>query len=144
MDRLEDALLTFKEGFNCSQAVLTAFSESFGLDRKTALRLAQAFGGGMARMAETCGAVIGAFMVIGLKYSGVTTEDTEAKEITYEKVRGFVERFQAAHGSIECRDLLGHNLNSPEERLQAEEKKLFENLCPEFVRDAVRILEEIL
>ncbi len=98
----------------------------------------------MARMSETCGAVTGAFMVIGLKYSAVTAEDLEAKETTYEKVRGFVKRFQAVHESIQCRKLLGLDLNSPEERLEAEEKKLFDNLCPDFVRDAVRILEALL
>lgn len=144
MDRITYALDCFKTGFSCSQAVLTAFSESFGLDRDTALRISQAFGGGMARMSETCGAVTGAFMVIGLKYSAVTPEDSEAKETTYEKVREFVKRFQSSHESIQCRKLLGLDLSNPEELLEAEEKKLFDNLCPDFVRDAVRILEAIL
>ena len=133
MDRMSHALDYFKNGFSCSQAVLTAFSESFGLDRETALRISQAFGGGMARMSKTCGAVTGAFMVIGLKYSAVTAEDSEAKEITYEKVREFVKRFQSSHDSIECRELLGLDLNNPEELLEAEK------LYPEdWIRDSIK------
>jgi len=40
-----------------------------GLDRETALKVAGAFGAGMARTGGTCGSVTGALMVIGLKYS---------------------------------------------------------------------------
>ena len=144
MNRLDDALSYFKDGFSCSQAVLAAFSESFGLDRETALRVAQAFGGGMARMADTCGAVTGAFMVIGLKYGRINVEDESAKEMTYEKVQKFVKQFKAIHGSLLCRELLGYNINDPEQLERVEKEQLFEARCPDFVQDAVRILERIL
>ena len=47
----EAAVSRFKEGFSCSQAILSTFGEQFGLDRDTALKLAAGFGGGMGRMA---------------------------------------------------------------------------------------------
>ncbi len=62
MDRVETALLRFKEGFSCSQAILSTYGEEVGLARILGLKLAEGFGGGMGRMAETCGAVTGAFM----------------------------------------------------------------------------------
>jgi hypothetical protein len=37
----------------------------------------------MARMGETCGAVIGAFMVFGIKYGRVSVEDEQARDKTY-------------------------------------------------------------
>jgi len=46
--------------------VLSTYGTRSGLDRETGLKVAGAFGAGMARMGETCGAVTGAFMVIGL------------------------------------------------------------------------------
>jgi len=144
MNKLDNALSFFKDGFNCSQAVLTAFSKSFGMDRETALRVAQAFGSGMARMAETCGAVTGAFMVIGLKHGRISVEDESAKEITYEKVQEFVKEFKAIHGSLRCGELLGYNISDPEQLKRVEEEQLFETRCPNFVQDSVRILEEIL
>src|SRR5512137_2490461 len=103
MTRIEEAVALFKQGSSCSQAVVAAFAPSLGLDRDTALRLASGFGGGMGRLAETCGAVTGAFMVLGLKYGAATT-DKQAKETIYALVRDFAQRFKAVHGSILCRD----------------------------------------
>jgi C_GCAxxG_C_C family probable redox protein len=115
-----------------------------GLDRECAFRVAGAFGGGMGRMGETCGAVTGAFMVIGLKYGKVKAKDEEARDRTYEMVREFVPRFQSRHGSIRCKELLGYDLSNPQEGEAAKKKGLFGTLCPQLVRDAAEILEEIL
>ena len=60
--REELARQAFKEGYNCSQSMMAAFSDLMGMDKKTALRLASSFGGGMGRMREVCGAVTGMFM----------------------------------------------------------------------------------
>jgi len=66
MNYADKARGLFKEGYNCSQAVLLAFSDVTGLDDNTALMLASSFGGGMGRLREVCGAVSGMFMVIGI------------------------------------------------------------------------------
>lgn len=144
MDKADRAVSSFKEGFNCSQSVLSTYSKLFGLNHEVALKIAQAFGGGMSRMGQTCGAVTGAFMVIGLKHGKVKAEDEEAKEKSYKIVREFVKRFKSLHGSIMCKDLLGYDLDNPEERRQAEEKQICEIRCPEFVKNAVEILEKLL
>jgi hypothetical protein len=46
MTRTETAVSLFKQGYSCSQAVLAAFAEEFGMDRTTALRVAGGFGCG--------------------------------------------------------------------------------------------------
>jgi C_GCAxxG_C_C family probable redox protein len=130
MDKADRAVSSFKEGFNCSQSVLSTYSKMFGLNHEVALKIAQAFGGGIARMGQTCGAVTGAFMVIGLKHGKVKAEDEEAKEKTYEIVREFVKIFK--------------DLDIPEEREEAEEKQICETRCPEFVKNAVEILGKLL
>ena len=124
--------------------MFSSFGEEFGLDRERALKVAGAFGGGMGRMGETCGAVTGAFMVIGLKYGMTKAKDEEARDKTYELVREFVTKFQSRHGSIVCRELLGYDLNNPQEGELAKKKGLFDTLCPQLVQDATEILEEIL
>jgi len=124
--------------------VLSSFGDQFGLDRALALRVAGAFGGGMARMGETCGAVTGALMVIGLKYGMTQAKDEAAREKTYKLVQEFATRFKARHHSMVCRELLGYDLSKPEERKAALEKGLFTTLCPQFVRDAVEIVEQLL
>lgn len=144
MGRADRAVSSLKEGFNCAQSVLSTYSKLFGLDRELALKIAQAFGGGMARMGQTCGAVTGAFMVIGLKHGKLRAEDDEAKEKTYEIVREFVKKFKSLHGSIMCKDLLGYDLNIPEELKEVEEKQIWDDRCPEFVKSGVEILEKLL
>jgi C_GCAxxG_C_C family probable redox protein len=141
--KVEQAVERFKSGFNCSQAVLSSYSEQYGLDCEKAFKVATGFGGGM-RMSDVCGAVTGAFMVLGLKYGNTTAEDKEAKEKTYERVIEFTNRFKARNGSVMCRDLLDCDINTPEGNKKALDKGLFANVCPKLVQDSADILEEIL
>lgn len=144
MNRIQKAVSCFKKGFSCSQAVLSTYSQSLGLDRDTALKISQSFGGGMAHLGEACGAVTGAFMVIGLKHGRIKAEDIQAKDKTYEIVSEFVKRFKDTHRSISCTELLGCDLNTPEGLKTAEETALADTLCPQFVQSAAEILEKIL
>ena len=98
----------------------------------------------MGRMGEQCGAVTGALMVIGLKYGMTKAKDEGARDKTYELVREFVAKFKSRHGSIRCRELLGCDLSNDEGLTTAREKGLFDTLCPQLVRDAAEILEEIV
>jgi C_GCAxxG_C_C family probable redox protein len=141
--RVEQAVERFKNGFNCSQAVLGSYCEQFGLDCQQAFKVATGFGGGM-RMAETCGAVTGAFMVLGLKYGNTTAEDKAAKAKTYEKVVEYTSRFKARNGSVVCKELLGCDISTPEGMKKAQEDALFDSICPKMVQEASEILEEML
>jgi C_GCAxxG_C_C family probable redox protein len=139
----EQAVERFRKGFNCSQAVLSGYSEQFGLDCEKAFKVATGFGGGM-RMGGTCGAVSGAFIVLGLKYGNSTAEDKEGKANTYKKVEEYTKRFKARNDSVTCPDLLGCDITTPEGMKEAKEKGLFTSVCPGLVQDAVEILEEML
>ena len=80
MNRAEMAVADFRRGFSCSQAVLGAFADELGLDRSVALRLAAGFGGGMGRMALTCGTATGAFMAIGMRHGATEPDDARSKQ----------------------------------------------------------------
>ena len=138
MRRVEEAVSCLKEGFSCSQAVLSAYGTESGLDREIALKVSGAFGGGMGRMGGTCGAVTGAFMVIGLKYGKTEAEDNQTREKAYSLVREFVAGFESRHGSIICRELIGGDIGTPEGM------KTARNVCPKLVTDAAEIIERLL
>lgn len=144
LPEIERAASLFEQGFSCSQSVFSAYAEQFGLDGELALRVSGAFGSGMGRLGATCGAVTGAFMVIGLKYAKTKPEDDESKERTYALVQQFAERFRERNGSTVCRELLGYDLSTPEGRQQVEEQGISQILCPGLVRSAVEILHDIL
>lgn len=143
MTRIEEAVSCLREGSSCSQAIMAAYGPMFGMDREMALKIASGFGGGMGRMAETCGVVTAAFMVLGLKF-GSAASDRQAKEAVYTRVKEFAALFKAIHGSILCRDLLGCDLSTPEGLALAQEKRLFSTICPPYVETAADILEEML
>ena len=144
LTRADDAAAMFTNGFSCSQAVCLAFAEDFGIDHDTALKLSCALGGGMAHTGNTCGAVTGALMVIGMKYGRTRLDDLAAKDKTYEVANAFITEFLLRNHSLNCTDLIGYDLSDPEALALAREKKLFHTKCAEFVRDAGEILEKVL
>jgi C_GCAxxG_C_C family probable redox protein len=105
--------------------------------------LAQGFGGGMGRMGATCGAVTGAYMVLGLAQE-FSESPQESLARTYELVREFNQRFKALHGSVICKELISCELSTPEGLAEARNKKIFTTVCPNFVRDSVKLLELLL
>lgn len=136
MDRINDAVKLFENGYMCSQAVFAAFSEDFGLSKEHALKIGACFGSGM-RKAEVCGACTGALMVLGLKYG----EDKAKSDKACEK---FLDDFADENGSYICRDLLGCDISTKEGVEFARENNLFNDLCPKLVESASQITEKII
>jgi C_GCAxxG_C_C family probable redox protein len=134
----------FKEGFSCSQAVLAVYGAERGISPDLLAKLGTGFGGGMARMGLTCGAVTGGVMALGLAHGPAAASEGEAKERTAALVRLFMERFGERHGALACRDLLGYDLSTPEGHQAAKGSGRFETFCPGLVRSAAEILEEFL
>ncbi len=141
---VERAVAYFAEGFLCSQALLLAYAPRFGIEPRTAARIAAPFGAGMGRMGWTCGAVTGALMVIGLRYGHDAAEDVETKERMYEIERRFLSLFKERNGSFGCTELIGRDLSTEEGLESARAEGLFEKVCPKYVEDAAEILEDIL
>lgn len=137
----EIAVTRFHQNFNCAQSVFAAFAPQLGMDEGQALKLASPFGGGVARRGQTCGAVTGALMALGLAQGA----DTPAgKEDTYRLGEEFLQRFESRHATILCRELIDCDISTPEGRQQAREKGAFTALCPLFVRDAAEIVQAML
>ena len=126
--------------FNCAQTVFSLFANDLGIDEKTALKIASGFGGGMA-CAETCGAVTGAYMVIGMKH-GHSTANPDEKAKTKLLIKQFNEKFRQQHGSLICKKLTGFDISTPEGNDAASEEGVFITKCPMFIKTACHILEE--
>ena len=142
-DRKANAIEYFSHNFNCSQSVFATYAVEYGLDEKLALKLATCFGGG-ARKGEMCGAVSGALMVLGLLCGHSESGDLESKAKSYAMTKEFMDRFAYKNGSVVCRELLKYDMSKPEEQAIIVEKNLFRTVCPEMIRSAVEILDELL
>jgi C_GCAxxG_C_C family probable redox protein len=144
MNKVECAQNFLKQGFSCSQSVLSAFIGQFDLDRDIALRISSAFGGGMGGQGEVCGAVTAAFMIIGLKYGSATQHNDEERDLISSKAGTFMNRFKSCKGSILCRGLLGADIGTPEGLNMAKSEGLFETVCPDVIRSSVEIIEDLI
>lgn len=144
MTRTEHAVEIYKQTFNCSQAVFTAFRQVEQLDETTALKLSTVFGAGMARTGNTCGAVCGALMALSMKHGRGDVGSVAAKEKTYQLGQQFMDEFARKNGSCICAELLSMNIADPACMAKAAEMKLFQTKCLELVRSAGEILEPLI
>lgn len=133
MDRIGNAVDKFNQGYACSQAILTEYCELFDLDNETALKLAAGFAAGM-RNGRTCGAVTGAFMVLGLKFGDQNCVTADGRKKVYDAVVEFTKSFEQIHGSTDCEELLGCNVVTAEGMRKAKEENLFYTICPKLIK----------
>lgn len=132
MTKKEQALQYHKKGYNCCQAVACTFCQDFGVSREEMFRISEGFGFGMGMM-ETCGAVTGMFMVIGLENSiGDLEKGKPTKADTYKKVKKYANKFKEKNKSIICRELKGIGSDRPI------------CSCGQCIEDAVGLIEEYL
>ena len=140
MDQIERARELFQSGYNCCQAVVGAYAEALGLDFDEAMRLSAALGGGVGRMREVCGAVLGMGIVLGLHDGSADPKDRGAKAALYARMQALGAQFREENGSIVCRELLGR----PEEGgapATRDEKYYKKRPCVELVGCAAGILK---
>lgn len=140
MKRKEKAVGHFKDGYSCAQSVVMAF---VGEDHNS-VRAASAFGGGMGRMQQTCGAVTGAYIVFGLIHEAPRLPSEAEKHLIYARVRSFRQEFVKRNGTDSCSELLGEDLNTEEGKAAIKSKGLTGNVCEKCIRDAVEIIESII
>jgi C_GCAxxG_C_C family probable redox protein len=145
MERIEQALNYFDNGYNCAQSVLAVFAREVNLPVDVCLKLATAFGGGIARQQLTCGALSGAAMVISLLEGKGLDGSEEQKQATYQTTTGLFTEFENKFGSHQCLSLL-ENLNMRNEHdIQViNDRQLFKVNCRQYVSEAVALVENHL
>ncbi|MBI5552706.1 MAG: C_GCAxxG_C_C family protein [Desulfobacterales bacterium] len=143
MEKHETAVKEFMDGYRCSQAVLAVYARDFDLDLDLARQISLPLAGG-AGVGGTCGAVSGAYLVIGMQHGFAHPGDPQRLKRVIAKNRAFVERFKALHAEIDCPRLIGLDVFSEEGHRTFVEKNIKAAYCANFVADAVKILGAIL
>jgi C_GCAxxG_C_C family probable redox protein len=141
----DEAAATFREGFNCAQGVLLPFAEERGSSREACALVASPFGAGMGRSQETCGAVTGALMAIGLKYGFSRSDDQGARDAVLRETKKLLAAFRGEFGTVKCRELLGSDidLNTDEGQRLHTERNQRELICEKCVRFAASVVESL-
>ena len=84
---------------NCAQAVICTYADLVGIDEETGRNLGNAFGSGMGNMEGTCGALVGAGVVLGL----ATQDLAKARK----GMRQIMTQVQQRNGTTQCKLLKG-------------------------------------
>ena len=143
MDHGIKAAELFLGGNNCAQAGAVAFCDKTGLTESQAAKMASAFGGGMGRMREVCGAVSGMLMVLSLLYGYDTPGDDVSKKELYTRVQALSARFREENGSIICREILKNPPSDPNPTPRTAEFYA-KRPCAKMVLTAGRLLDEFM
>ena len=118
-------------GCNCAQSVFLMFAEEGGLDKETARKLLQGFGGGLA-VGEVCGALSGAAAALGLLSDPVPPGDFASKMAFSEKTKALAEAFREGAGALRC------------EQLRPEDMEARQAACGGYIRLGVKLAAEAL
>ena len=147
-DRIQRSVELFMSGYGCSQSVVAAFADLYGLDVTMAKRISAGFGGGVGSMRMICGTASGLVILAGLDCGQTESVDREGKAACYKVVQELLDTFKQRNGSIICAELLGlngckvvKNTYVPDER-NAESYKI--RPCAQKVESAARIFAEYL
>ena len=133
----------FLSGYNCAQSVAVAFCDVTGLDEKTAARMVSAFGSGMGRLREVCGAVSGMFFVLSWLYGYDTPGDDVSKKALYTDVQALAGQFREKCGSIICREILDNPPTDPTPCPRTAEYYA-QRPCARMVKTAADLMDEFI
>jgi C_GCAxxG_C_C family probable redox protein len=128
MNRIEKTIeLQRNGGLNCSQALLTVFGEQFGMDAETAKMLGRPWGGGMGHLAETCGYLTGAILVLAQACN--CNEEGQARKEVFQAVGELFNRFEKRHGTTSCKELLGADISTERGLKKIKQEQLVKKIC---------------
>lgn len=145
MTRKEQAIEYFKQGYNCTQAVVLTFKDVLTIDAEELCKIASPFGGGISRMRETCGAVTGMVLVLGNLVGYSTPETGEKKHELYKKTQEILKIFENRYGSLTCGKLLNLTQKHDDPKPSPRDHLFYLNRpCTELIGGAAEILEDSL
>ena len=131
--RAEQAVEKYLKGYNCAQAVACTYCEDLGVDPVVMFKAMEGLGRGWREPSrEPADPVVGACALAGLKESTANFEKPDSKMKTYALGKEIIRGFKEKNRTISCHELKG-----------IETKKVICS-CPDCVRDAARLAEEIV
>jgi len=137
----------------CTRSVLAALIEHLHLSNhegaKESIKASTGLAGGVCRMGESCGALIGGIMAIGLAIGSERLEDFDAYKRVMENSGKLYDRFKEKYDTTRCFEIqekiMGrhYDFKKDEERI-AWYKDSGLDKCPIVCADAARLAAEII
>jgi len=127
--------------YNCCESVLLALKDHLDADPKLIPKIGTGLGAGVSLNGLLCGSISSVAIVIGIKYGRNSPE--ENPKLAWNMVDKYVAEFKDRFGNVNCRQLTGLDLKTPE-GLKEYYAKVHDYACAERLRFAVEKALEIL
>ncbi len=98
--------------YNCCESVLLVLAEYLGISSELIPKIGTAMGAGVGLNGLLCGSISGVAMAIGIKHGRSRTE--ENPQPVWNMIDKYVASFKEKFGAVNCRQLTGLNLKTPE------------------------------
>lgn len=139
---------TMEKSHNCAQSTFFALSAQFGLGGDDILKALTPLPG-IAERGETCGAITGALMAMGLIYGRDKLDDWEKYRSSLVPTNKFCQRFQEDLGTTQCCQILEKAFGKSFNLMDPNDLKEFQRAgatttCTKVVQKAVRIAADII
>lgn len=140
------ALTKLADTQNCAQSTFFALEQHFNLEGGPMLKALSPFPG-IALRGETCGAVTGGMLALGLIFGA--DEASEDLSAAYGPAREFCHRLEEAKGSLQCSELLEQGIGKSIDFTSPIELRDYSAsngpaFCAGIVKTAVQIAAEII
>ena len=123
---------TLKQSKNCAQTSFAVLQDEFNFAGGPILKALTPFPG-IALRGETCGAVIGSLMALGLVYGRDDLDNWKGYLASLPPSRRFCRRFEEANGSTACSAILETKLEYGDDKFKAIDKK-FDEVMQHLIR----------
>ncbi len=140
--------ITMEKSGNCAQTTFYVLAEQFGLGGDDVLKALTPLPG-IAERGETCGAITGALMAMGLIFGRDRMDDWETYRNSLIPTNEFVKQFEKELGSTLCCNIQDRAFGKSFNLMDPEELKNFQRAgatkkCSRVVQKAARIAANII
>ncbi len=140
-DTFQKAAETFESGLFCAESVLKVIAEEEGIYSEFIPGIATGLCSGMSRTCNTCGALTGGILALGLVYG--RNKPDESVEKNYMAVQELMSRFENEFGTLNCRELIDIDLGA-EDGPQTFQENECHIKCREYTGKAAEITRDII
>lgn len=138
----QKAIHYFNNSYNCAQSIFAAYLDHTDVDETDSLKIATAFGGGIADLQKTCGAISGALMVLGATLYN-PQNPAVTKDIVNQYSETLINLIEKKYGSSECARLTNIDFATQKPLDDTLKSKMHET-CYQVIEDVCIILDEMI
>ncbi len=126
--------------YGCAETTFVVLKEAFGLPKSADSSAAVALNGGIAYGGGVCGAISGAALAGGLLAAHFLPDHQAAKGTARGIIAQLMDDFQQAFGALDCRELLGRDIRTPQEHQAFLDSDVWREVCMGQIEFSVRTL----